>query len=145
MRRLALVLLLAATPAFARSEKTLAYARDQVWPPVVRFVVVDEHLKITEKDPDAGYILFELRDEGKTYRGSVEVMTIERDGRRETRFVIQIEDRPSWMELAMLSRLEKKLRSELGSPNPTPTPPPKPEPKPEPRPDPDAPPVSPTP
>jgi len=144
MRRIALLLVLVATPAFARSEKTMAYPRDQVWSPVVRFVAVDEHLKITEKDPDAGYVLFELRDEGKTFRGSLEVMTIDHDGRKETRFVIQIEDRPSWMELAMLGRLEKKLRTELGSPNPSPTPKPTPPPEP-PKQDPDAPPISPTP
>ncbi len=143
MRRLALALLLVATPAFARTEKTLAYPRDQVWSPALRFVVVDEHLKVTEKDPDAGYILFELHEENRTFRGSLEVATIERDGRKETRFVIQIADRPSWMELAMLERLEKKLRAELGSPTPPPS---KPEPKEPTQPkDPDQLPISPTP
>jgi hypothetical protein len=107
-----------------------------VWPTAVRFLAVDEHVKITEKDPDAGYVMFELRDDHKTFRGSLEVMTVVRDGRNLVRFVIQIEDRPSYLELAMLARLEAKLRAELGSPAPAPT---KPEPEPpkkdEPRPD----------
>jgi hypothetical protein len=81
---------------------------------------VDEHLKITEKDADAGYVTFELRDDGKTFRGALEVMTVVRDGRTLVRFVLQIADRPSWIELAMLTRLETKLRAELGSPSPGP-------------------------
>ena len=109
-------------PAWARSEKTLAYPRDQVWSTAVRFLAVDEHAKIAEKDADAGYVTFELRDEGRTYRGSLEVVTVNRDGHSAVRFVLQIADRPSWMELAMLARLEDKLRAELGSPTPPPPP-----------------------
>ena len=126
-----------AAPAWARSEKTLAYQRAEVWPAAVRFLVVDEHVKVTEKDADAGYVLFELRDDGKLFRGSLEVMTIVRDGRSAVRFVLQIADRPSWLEIAMLTRLETKLRAELGSPSPAPSPPSKPEPpaKEEPKPD----------
>lgn len=121
-RNLVLALaMLTATPAWARSEKTLAYPRDQVWPTAVRFLVVDEHLKVIEKDADAGFVTFELRDEGRTFRGALEVMTINRDGRSLVRFVLQIEDRPSWLEIAMLGRLETKLRAELGSPVPAPS------------------------
>jgi hypothetical protein len=120
--------------AWARSEKTLAYQREDAWPAAVRFLRVDERLKITEKDADAGYVLFELKEEGKTYRGSLEVMTVTVDGRPQVKFVMQVEDRPSWLEIAMLQRLERKLRAELGSPTPPPSkkpkeeaPPPKPE------------------
>lgn len=134
MRQLLGSLLLAgalATSASARSDKTLTYAREAVWPTAVRFLVVDEKVKVTDKDPDAGYVLFELRDEGKTFRGSLEVMTVVRDKRTSVRFVLQIADRPEWMEVAMLNRLERKLRAELGSPSPTPvTPGPSDEPKP---------------
>ena len=110
--------------AFARSEKTLAYPRDQVWPTAVRFLVVDEHVKVTEKDAEAGFVTFELRDDGKTYRGALEIVNIVRDGRSEVRFVLQIEDRPSWLEIAMLRRLEAKLHVELGAPSPAPDKPP---------------------
>jgi hypothetical protein len=147
LARLALGLAVVAgltAPAAARSEATLAYLRDQVWPTAVRFLVVDEHVKVTERDAEAGYLLFELRDDGKTFRGSLEVMTVVRDGRTLVRFVLQIADRPSWLELAMLARLETKLRAELGSPVPAPSPPaPEPPRKDAPRPDapkPDAPP-----
>jgi hypothetical protein len=112
-----------AQPASARSEKTLAYPREQAWPTAVRFLVVNEHAKVTDKDAEAGYVLFDLRDDGKTFRGSLEIVTIVRDGRTAVRFVLQIADRPSWVETAMLARLETKLRAELGSPSPPPDPP----------------------
>lgn len=115
-----------AGPAAARSEKTLAYPREQAWPTAVRFLVVNERVKVTDKDADAGYVMFELRDDGKTYRGSLELVTIVRDGQAVVRFVLQIADRPSWLEIAMLGRLEAKLRAELGSPSPPPAAPPKP-------------------
>ena len=133
--RLVLALLLTTSLAWARAEKTLAYQRDDAWPAAVRFLRVDEKLKITEKDAEAGYVLFELKEEGKTFRGSLEVATVVVDGRPVVRFIAQIEDRPSWTEVAMLQRLERKLRSELGAPAPppakkTPPPPPKDEPPP---------------
>jgi len=149
-----------AVPAAARSERTFAYPREQAWPTAVRFLVVDEHVKITEKDADAGYAMFELRDDGKLFRGSLEIVSMQRDGRAVVRFVLQIADRPSWLEIAMLTRLEAKLRAELGSPSPPPAarpkkddkdddapkPPKGDEPKPdEPKPDDRGPPVSPTP
>jgi hypothetical protein len=150
---------LAGHPAIAeaRAERTLAYPRDQAWPTAVRFLVVDEHVKVTEKDADAGYAMFELREDGKVFRGSLELVSLVRDGRTVVRFVLQIADRPSWVEIAMLTRLETKLRVELGSPSPAPDAPkkkdeprpdaPKPDaPKPdEPRPDDHGPPISPTP
>jgi len=142
-------------PAAARAERTLAYPRDQAWPTAVRFLVVDEHVKVTEKDADAGYAMFELREDGKVFRGSLELVPLVRDGRTVVRFVLQIAERPSWVEIAMLTRLETKLRVELGSPSPAPDAPkkkddpsaPKPDaPKPdEPKPDDHAPPISPTP
>ncbi|MBS1121624.1 MAG: hypothetical protein H6Q90_3852 [Deltaproteobacteria bacterium] len=129
MRRiLASLLLIGATlvaapgTGLARSEKILAYPRDSAWSTAVRFIVVDEHAKILEKDAEAGYVLFELRDDGKVYRGSLEVMTLSLDGQTTVRFVINLVDRPSWMEIGMLTRLQQKLRAELGSPTPPPTP-----------------------
>jgi hypothetical protein len=149
MREVLLALLLATGVAEARSEKTLAYPRDQAWPAAVRFIRVDAHLKIIEKDADAGYVIFELHEENKTFRGSLEVIDTEKDGRHVIRFVMQIDDRPQWVEIDMLNKLERKLRAELGSPAPAPTPkkdepPPKKEDPPA-KTDDDPPPVSPTP
>ena len=123
MRRLLVSIVLAASsPAFARSEKTLAYERTPAFSTAVRFIRVDERLKMIEKDGDAGYVLFEIKEDKKTYRGSLEVIDVVKDGRHQTRFVIQIEDRPSWMEIEMLTRLERKLHVELGTPAPVASP-----------------------
>ena len=122
MRRILLALLLLTGIAEARSEKTLAYPRDQAWPAAVRFIRVDEHLKVIEKDADAGYVLFEMKDDGKTFRGSLEVIDAVKDGRHVVRFVVTLEDRPSYLEIDMLNRLVRKLHDELGEPAPAPTP-----------------------
>ena len=68
--------------------------------------------------------LFELTDAKKTYRGSAELQqTTDSDGRSSTRVWVKIVDRPSYMEEAILDRLETKLRDELGDPLPPPEPP----------------------
>src|SRR5262245_36567895 len=124
MRRLlaaALLTLLAGT-AHARSEKTLAYQRDQAWPAAVRFLRIEAKLKIIEKDAEAGFVIFEYREDNKIFRGSLEVIDIVKEGRKLVRFVVTIEDRPSWVEVEMLTRLERKLRAELGNPAPAPSP-----------------------
>ena len=127
--RILIVLLALCGVAHARSEKLLAYPRDQAWPAAVRFIRVDAGLKVIEKDADAGYVLFELSEEKKTFRGSLEVIDTVKDGRHVVRFVMTIEDRPSWLEVELLNKLEEKLRAELGAPAPAPTPAPKPAPE----------------
>ena len=119
---LGLGLLLVSAPAWARSEKSMGYSPQSVWSPVVRFVRVDENLTILERDAEAGYILFELREEKKVFRGSVEIIAASPD--HGVRVILDIRDRPSYMEIAMLERLERKLIAELG---PAPSPPRKPD------------------
>jgi hypothetical protein len=121
MRRVLLALLLLGGVAEARSEKTLAYPREPAWATAVRFLRVDAKLKITEKDAEAGYVIFELHEEKRTFRGSLEVIDTTKDGRHVVRFVITIEDRPEYVEIELLNKLEQKLRVELGAPAPAPT------------------------
>lgn len=122
MRRILLALVLCSGIAEARSEKTLAYQRDPAFQTAVRFLRVDAKLKVIEKDADAGYVLFEYTEEKKVFRGSLEVIETVKDNRKLTRFVITIEDRPSWVEIELLTNLERKLRAELGTPSPAPSP-----------------------
>lgn len=112
---------LAAVPAEAKSEKLLGYSPSSVWGPLVRFVRVDENLKILDRDQEAGYLIFELVQDKKTFRGSVEIVAATKD--HGVRLIIDVVDRPSYVEVAMLERLERKLYSELG---PAPSPPPAP-------------------
>ena len=124
MRRIAflLALVLSAGTAQARSEKTLAYPREPAWAAAVRFLRVDAKLKVIEKDAESGYVIFEFKEEKKTFRGSLELIETVKDNRKVLRFVITIEDRPTWVEIEMLTKLERKLRAELGTPAPAPTP-----------------------
>jgi hypothetical protein len=112
--------------AWARNEKLLGYSPSSVWSPLVRFVRVDENLKIVDKDAEAGYLIFELRQDKKVFRGTLEVIAASKD--YGARVIIDIADRPSYVELAMLERLERKLIAELG---PAPSPPKPPERKPD--------------
>ncbi len=123
---LALALLVAsAGAAHARSERVIAYPRDQAWSAALRFLVVDEHVKVTEKDADAGYVVFEWRDDGKPWRGSLEVA--ESTSTATSRFASSCSSPigQAALEEQMLDRLERKLRVELGPPEPAPSPPPK--------------------
>ena len=87
----------------------------------MRFIRVNAGLKVIEKDAEAGYVIFEFKEEKKTFRGSLEVIEVVKDGRKLLRFVMTIEDRPQWVEIELLTKLERKLRAELGTPAPTPS------------------------
>jgi hypothetical protein len=121
---LACLLLLVAAPAHAKSSREVSHAVDRVWPALVRFLRIDEKLKIVEKDATVHYVLFELVDGKKTFRGSAELQsTTDLEGRTATKVWVKIVDRPSYMESGMLDRFEMKLREELGEPPDPPTPP----------------------
>lgn len=115
-------------PAEARSQKKLVYAYEQVWSAAIRFLRVDEGFEIAEKDAEAGYVLFVVAEDGKRFRGSLEIVRVtdERD-QPSLLLIVGIEGRPEYMEQGILERFETKLRAELGSPRPPrPTPAPKP-------------------
>lgn len=117
-------------PAAAKSQKKLAYAYEQVWPAAVRFLRVDEGCEILEKDMDAGYVIFTLSDDGKRFRGTLEIVRTG-DEQPSLLLLVGLEDRPAYMEQGILDRFEQKLRAELGSPRPAkPTPAPAPAPRP---------------
>jgi hypothetical protein len=115
-------------PAAAKSQKKLGYAYEQVWSAAIRFLRVDEGLEIAEKDMDAGYVLFVVAEDGKRFRGSLEIVRVT-DERNQPGLllIVGIEGRPDYMEQGILDRFETKLRAELGSPRPArPTPAPTP-------------------
>jgi hypothetical protein len=127
----AAAVLAVAAPAAAKSSRDVAYAYDPVFTSVVRFLRVDEGLKLVEKDAAAGYVIFVLTEGKRTFNGAAEVMKAQDgSGNAVTRVTLRIADRPSYMELGMLDRLELKLREELGEPAAPPPPPPKEETKP---------------
>ncbi len=107
--------------ADAKTSRKISHSYEKVWPAAVRFLRIDEGLKLIEKDMDNGYLLFEIAEEGKVFAGSVEVIRRKDSSDRDAvELVLMIKDRPSYMEHGILDRLLRKLRKELGLPKPPP-------------------------
>lgn len=102
--------------AEARTERRTGYTFEQAWPTAVRHLRVDEGFKIVDKDQDTGYVVFELRDDGKVFAGALEVVQHEEEGRKVVKLVLTINDRPDYMEAQVLERMLMKLRQEHGDP-----------------------------
>lgn len=116
-----------ASVAHARSSVIVSWPYDDVWPAGLRFLKLDEKLAITERDAEAGYVLFELSEEKKKFKGRFElVRTKDGKGRPSTRVVVSLEGRPDYAEQGLLDRFERRLREDLGKPTdpPPPAPPP---------------------
>ncbi|HWM87124.1 MAG TPA: hypothetical protein VNO33_14830, partial [Kofleriaceae bacterium] len=119
-----LVLAAGGGAAEAKTERTALYSFEQVWPTAVRHLRVEEGFTIVEKDVDVGYVVFEVKEEGKTFAGALElVRQKEASGRSSVRLVLRIGERPAYMEAGVLDRLLTKLRQEHGDPPPIEQPP----------------------
>jgi len=121
MRRLATLVALCLTlllpsPGSARRQGDLRYPFDQVWNAALRMVRVDMRLPVTDRDAEAGYLLFEYLDHGKRFAGSLELVRGERGQRPITKAVVQVQGMPSYVEQMMFDKLERKLRDEFGEP-----------------------------
>jgi hypothetical protein len=110
------LILLAPGSAGARKQTDLRYPFDQVWNAALRMVRVDMRLPVTDRDPEAGYFLFDYLDNGKSYAGSLELVRGERDARPLTKTVVQVQGMPSYVEQMLLDKLQRKLREEFGDP-----------------------------
>lgn len=100
----------------ARREATFGYPYSRVWTTAVRLMRVDYEATITEKDKDDGYFLFEYRERGKAYQGSVELVAVSEGENESVRVVLTIQALPSYVENMMVDRLGRKLEQEFGPP-----------------------------
>ncbi|HEX5657081.1 MAG TPA: hypothetical protein VFX59_07790 [Polyangiales bacterium] len=121
-------LLLCASPALARKQRELPHRIDQVWNAALRMIRVDLQLAVTDRDQEGGYVLFEYVANGKRFPGSIELITQATGARPTTVVVAQVRGQPSYVEVMLLDRLEKKLAEEVGVPPEPPTEAPKPPP-----------------
>jgi hypothetical protein len=127
MRRLVHVLLLATAltaPAFVALHSQEAYASvayespytfEQTFGTALRLVRVDLGCKITEKDADNGYLLFDYTstESGKqVHHGSVEVVRL----RQGARVSVQLPSLPRYHEQMVVDALARKLVAEHGEP-----------------------------
>jgi hypothetical protein len=113
--------LLVAQPVQARSSQVFSYAPVDVWPTAVRYLRIDRGATLREKDAEAGYVLFDLPESAKVYKGSLElVRATDGEDREATRVVVNIPDLPRHVELTLLDKLAIKVKDEYGSPAPAP-------------------------
>jgi hypothetical protein len=109
-------------PAASQAKKTsdFRHTYDQVWGTAIRLIRVDEGYPIKDRDETVGYFLFDYRDDGRMYPGSVELVRVEDQGGGPIRVVIQIPAMPSYIERMLLDKLQKKLIDEYGDVDPPP-------------------------
>jgi len=110
------------SPATSHAKKTedFRHSFEQVWGAAIRLIRVDQGYPIKDRDEEVGYFLFDYRDDGRAYPGSVELVRIQDQGGGSIRVVIQIPAMPSYIERMLLDKLTKKLTDEYGEPLPPP-------------------------
>jgi hypothetical protein len=133
-RALAVVVAFAVVPAAltfapheadARVAYDSPYTYEQTFGTALRLVRVDLGFKVTEKDQDAGYLIFEYTSpEGgkRSSNGSIELAR----GKDGVHVTVQLPQMPSYHEQVLLDELVKKLQTDHGEPpkRPKPAPPP---------------------
>jgi hypothetical protein len=108
------------SPATSHAKKTsdFQHTYNQVWGAAIRMIRVDQGYAIKDRDETVGYFLFDYRDDGRTYPGSVELVRIKDEGAGGIRAVVQIPAMPGYIERMLLDKLKKKLVDEYGEPEP---------------------------
>jgi hypothetical protein len=114
--------------AQGKAQSELGYRIEEVFSTALRFVRVDRGCKVTDKDADAAFILFECKlDESHLSRGSIEVFRSVSHGKDSVRLQASLPDEGRGPELRLIELIERKLRDERGTPS-VPAPAPKPTP-----------------
>lgn len=106
---------LASAPAMASAAYDSPYTMTQTFGTALRFLRVDRGFKVTERDVDAGYLLFEYTspESGKRMSsGSIELV----DTRNGVHVTVKLPSMPQYHEQVFLDGLVKKLQSEHGEP-----------------------------
>jgi len=120
----ALAIVASGPEASARSDYDSSYGYDRTWNAALRLVRVDMGFKITEKDQESGYLMFEYKS--PEYRlptpGTIELVR-SKDPDAPVRVIVQLAQMPRYHEQLIVDSLAKKMRSEYGDP-PTHAPPP---------------------
>ena len=91
------------------------YTYEQTFGTALRLLRVDFELKITEKDAELGYMLFEYKSPesgNRVSNGSLEVVR----GKEVAYVSVQLPQMPSYHEQMIVDALAKKLLSEHGDP-----------------------------
>ncbi len=108
--------LIIASTAKARAEADCAYSLPQVFGSALRYLRVDLGYDVTEKDPDAAYLLFRYRVPGDSKRevpGAIEIVKLD----RKVRIFVKVPQMPQLHEQLLRDGLLKKMYQEYGEPS----------------------------
>jgi hypothetical protein len=110
-------LALTTTGANAKSSYESPYGYDRTWNAALRLVRVDNGWKVTEKDDQNGYLLFDYRspEDNKVSPGTLELVR-GRDGDSPVSVLVQLPQMPHYHEQVLLDSLASKMRREYGDP-----------------------------
>ena len=117
---LGVALLALVTDAWASATYDSQYGYDRTWNASLRLVRVDLALKVTEKDDNNGYILFEYKSAesgSKITSGSMEIVR-PKDDEAPVKVMVQLPQMPRYHEQVILDQLARKMRDEYGDPPP---------------------------
>jgi hypothetical protein len=108
---------LTAGGASAKSTYESPYGYERTWNAALRLVRVDNGWKVTEKDDQNGYLLFDYKSPGgeKAYPGSMELVR-GRDPDAPVSVLVQLPAMPQYHEQNLLDELARKMRLEYGNP-----------------------------
>lgn len=109
--------------ASARSQRNLDFRPELAWTAALRLLRIDMGFELVERDAEARFVIFSYVDGNHTYPGTLEIA--ERpldDGRSGVRVIVSVPSLPSYVELNLIDRLERKLVEEIGAPLPPPRP-----------------------
>jgi len=107
--------MLVSTDANARTAFQSSYTLDQNFSSALRMIRIDMGLKITEKDPESAYIMFEYKSNEsgqKLSPGSIEMVPAQ----GAVQVVVQLPQMPQYHEEVMANSLRKKLQQDYGEP-----------------------------
>lgn len=107
-------LLTSTAPAHSRVEEESGYTKQRTYSAALRYLRVDLGYDVTERDPEAAYLLFEYVPTGQQAKTSGSIEIIENpDG---VRIFIQLPKLPRYHEQVLSKGLLRKLREEYGEP-----------------------------
>lgn len=96
----------------AEASGQVGYSKQQVYSTALRYLRIELRHAITEKDPDAAYLLFEYQPLGqKALRfGAIEIV----EQSKGVRLVVRLPDQPSYQETVLRDGLVRKLEADYG-------------------------------
>ena len=103
--------------ASARSAYDSTYGYDRTWNAALRLVRVDLGFKVTEKDGETGYLMFEYKSPEHTAPtpGTIEFVH-SKDAHAPVRVVVQLAQMPRYHEQVLVDALVRKIHREYGDP-----------------------------